>query len=239
MDTPKSMRYNQRIDHLAAGHLFRRIKKEVLSEEKNVQRELFQKKAEAVSAVVATVADLTQAFDYLVDLCASKEACELLAAGCGEPLPEGAEALCRHKRQKVIAAPGLAHDARAVLMDLCQDKGIVLTDQPLRKHLAGIDIGFTIADYGIAETGTLVIDSSSEEVRLATMISEIHVALLPVSRIKADAFELEKQLQDFMRHPSNYLAFITGASRTADIERVLAIGVHGPLALHILLLEDR
>jgi L-lactate dehydrogenase complex protein LldG len=108
----------------------------------------------------------------------------------------------------------------------------------LRSHLAGIDIGFTMADYGIAETGTLVIDSSSEELRLATMVSEMHVAVLPKSRLRATSPDLETELKQFMGAVPNYCAFITGASRTADIERVLALGVHGPLELHILLLES-
>ena len=95
-----------------------------------------------------------------------------------------------------------------------------------------------MVDYGIAETGTLVIDSSSEAVRLATMVSEVHVAVLPKSRIRATALDLETELRDLMQSAPNYAAFITGASRTADIERVLALGVHGPLELHILLLED-
>ena len=113
-----------------------------------------------------------------------------------------------------------------------------MIERGLRDHLEGIDIGFTIADYGIAETGTLVLNSSSEEVRLATMISEIHVAVLAVSRIRETSYDLESELKRFMQSPADYTAFITGASRTADIERVLTLGVHGPLELHILLLED-
>jgi L-lactate dehydrogenase complex protein LldG len=104
--------------------------------------------------------------------------------------------------------------------------------------LSGIDIGLTFIDYGNAETGTLVIDSSSEDVRLSTMVSEIHIGILPKSKIRPSAYDLENELQETMQTAPSYLAFITGASRTADIERVLALGVHGPLELHILLLED-
>ena len=203
-----------------------------------VLEETFQKRAEAVSAVVTKVAGMAEAFDYALDLCERKEACQLLAAGCGEPLSADAEALCGLKQQKVIAAPGLPAEAWTALKQRCDQKGILLTDRPLRRHLAGIDIGFTMADLGIAETGTLVIDSGSEEVRLATMISEIHVAVLPISRLRHDALTAEAELREFMQKPAGYLAFITGASRTADIERVLAIGVHGPLELHVLMMEE-
>lgn len=199
----------------------------------------FIERAEAVSAVAVAVPDLASALAYAVALCVRKEACRLLMAGCAEPLSAAAEALCAPSPDKVMAAPGLEPEVWSELMALCTQNGIRLIDEPLRGRLAGIDIGVTMAERGIAETGSLVIDSSREAVRLATMISEIHVALLPVSRIRGTAFELEAELRKSMHAAGTYLAFITGASRTADIERVLAIGVHGPLELHILLLEDR
>lgn len=198
----------------------------------------FETGARAVSAVVEGVSGLAPALDYAVALCARKEACELLASGCELPLSAGADRLCDEKQQKVMAAPNLPADQLNTLRQSCEQNGIVLTDRPLRDHLAGIDVGLTLADYGIAETGTLVIDSRSEAVRLASMISEIHVALLPTSRIRATADELTAELRRMMAGAAAYMAFITGASRTADIERVLAIGVHGPLELHILLMEE-
>lgn len=70
------------------------------------------------------------------------------------------------------------------------------------------------------------------------MISEIHVCVLHKSRIHPTAEDMYGQLKAYMETKPNYLAFVTGASRTADIERVLALGVHGPLELHILILED-
>ncbi len=200
--------------------------------------DLFKEKAELVSAIVSEVRTPKEAFEYAVDICENKEACQLLISGCEEPLSSKAGDLCDEKQQKIIAAPGLGQSQITELMGLSESKGIGLITGDLRQHLAGIDIGLTFVDYGIAETGTLVLDSSSEDVRLATMISEVHIAVLPISKIRQNAYDLEEELKKYMQSYPNYTAFITGASRTADIERVLAIGVHGPLELHILMLED-
>jgi L-lactate dehydrogenase complex protein LldG len=198
----------------------------------------FRQKAELVSATVTDVKTTQEAFKYCADLCERKQACQLLISGCDDFLSPEAEALCDLKQEKIIAAPALPPDQADMLNELCAARGIRLLTDGLRGHLTGIDIGLTFIDYGIAETGTLVLDSSSEDVRLSTMVSEIHIGILPKSKIRPSAYDLEKELQETMQTAPSYLAFITGASRTADIERVLALGVHGPLELHILLMED-
>lgn len=198
----------------------------------------FTEKAELVSAFVTPVSNEAEALKYVIDLCDKKEACQLLMSGCESGLSEKAEDLCDAKQKKVIAAPGQKKDFYKKLSSLSKKAGFDCIDSGMRDHLAGIDIGVTYADYGIAETGTLMIDCPSEELRLATMISEYHVCLLPKSKIKKDSYAVEKMMLTRMKKTPNYMAYVTGASRTADIERVLALGVHGPLELHILLLED-
>lgn len=202
--------------------------------------EKFRAKAELVSAVVSEVDSMAQAIAYTVDLCTQKEACQLLMSGCDEDLSDKGRDLCELKTMgKIIAAPKLDDASMAELVKQASSREISVIKDGMRKHLGGVDIGFTMADYAIGETGTLVVDCASEELRIATMISEMHVAVIPKSRIKATAEDMYAELKGFMSQKPDYLAFITGPSRTADIERVLALGVHGPLELHILILEDK
>jgi L-lactate dehydrogenase complex protein LldG len=96
-------------------------------------------------------------------------------------------------------------------------------------------IGITQMDWGIANTGTLVQDSSAVEQRLASSLSWIHVALVATDRILADMPSVMTKI-----HPNKcgFIAMISAPSKTADIERVLAIGVHGPERLVILCVDE-
>ncbi len=198
----------------------------------------FIEKARVSAAVVSDVGTFQEAINYTLNLCGSRGACRLKISGCDEQLSSDAEELCKTKQEKIIAAPDLEPQEFALLEKQCGENGFICIGSGMRSQLAGVDIGFTYADIGIAETGTLVLNCPGEELRLATMVCEYHVCLLSKSKIVTDAFAAQEQMHHFMNKGPNYTAFITGPSRTADIERVLTIGVHGPLELHILLVED-
>ncbi len=174
---------------------------------------ILKEKAEAVQVVVNQVSSLQDAFAYAIRV-------------------------TQEQGGAAIAAPGWDAGSRAALKAGCEEAGLELLGENLRERAGAIHTGLTRADWGIADTGTLVLDSSSEDLRLATMLSETHIAVLPISRLRASASDLEAEMNRLMDSPPNYLAFITGASRTADIERVLTLGVLGPLELHLLLLKD-
>lgn len=104
------------------------------------------------------------------------------------------------------------------------------------KHrLMTADLGITGADFGLAESGTVVVRTGKSEGRLVSLVPPVHMAILTADRLLPDVAALIPHLQ----HPpsSSGVIFITGPSRTADIELTLTVGVHGPRELHVLLLE--
>lgn len=98
--------------------------------------------------------------------------------------------------------------------------------------LATADIGITGADFAIADTGTLVLLSGPEQPRLTSLLPPVHIAILEKENIVLNIHALFAKLGE--SYKKNYdefctcISFITGPSRTADIELNLTLGVHGP-----------
>lgn len=189
----------------------------------------FKKKASMVSAFVHAVSGIEDALKKTIHLCRQKDPCEYLMPRQNRHHDDSPNAV------KILSAPNLDVFSYDLLQSLCQENNITLIKEGVRNYPGGIDMGVTLMDFGIAETGTLVLNSDSEETRLSTMLCETHVAIIDKANIRKTALDMADELTEMTKQPSSYTAFITGASRTADIERVLALGVHGPLELHIML----
>jgi L-lactate dehydrogenase complex protein LldG len=102
----------------------------------------------------------------------------------------------------------------------------------------GIEKAIVESNLAIAETGTVVIDNNDETLRRATSLAEeLNIVVLSSSIVSflEDSNEL---LNNLTKKDHAYITFITGASRTADIELVLAMGVHGPLRVNIIIITD-
>ena len=107
-----------------------------------------------------------------------------------------------------------------------------------RARLGAEHVGVARAARGIAETGTCVVVTDDEETRLTTMLPETSLLILRVADIVPTLPDMAPFLPERQADGKiSYTSFITGPSRTADIERVSAIGVHGPLDVHIILVE--
>ena len=99
------------------------------------------------------------------------------------------------------------------------------------------DMGVTGAQWAIAETGTLALESDVERHRLASLVPPVHVTIIEAERIRQTLGEVLLAIDEKGRNLSRTITFITGPSRTSDIELTLAIGVHGPAELHVIVLE--
>lgn len=120
---------------------------------------------------------------------------------------------------------------------LLGDLGVAVVELGDTAATADADLGITGAVYGISLTGSVVVDSMRAGARTASLLPPIHLALLRRDAILPTPGDLFRHLAERLPDglPSN-LVFITGPSRSADIELQLTVGVHGPKALIIGLL---
>lgn len=173
----------------------------------------FKSNAEGVSAEVFRVPTQGAALDFIMDvikqeLVSDKPGHYATAAGC--PFFENVD------EDRLDHIPGLSFDIS-------------------RERAANARIGISQVDWALADTGTLVQDATSIDKRLVSTLPEIHIALIDSNCLLPDMTALLEKLSP---QQMNYIAMITGPSRTADIERVLTIGVHGPKRLIIILVDD-
>lgn len=122
-------------------------------------------------------------------------------------------------------------------------KGIAFITDPTESDIvtnaARADIGITGIDYALAETGSLVLLARAEQPRSVSLLPPVHIALIRPEQIIRGFDELFELLRaDFeATGVKSAVTFITGPSRTADIELTLVVGVHGPQQLHAVLID--
>lgn len=129
------------------------------------------------------------------------------------------------------------HDG-ALTLPACQRLALptLRTDKPYNVHdLEACDVGVTECDALVAQTGTVVVTSRSSGGRAVSVLPPHHVVVARRDQLVRDlpaAFALVKQ-----RYAPNFpsmISFVTGPSRTGDIERILVLGAHGPKKLTVL-----
>ncbi|MCE5286986.1 MAG: lactate utilization protein [Pelosinus sp.] len=173
----------------------------------------FKTRAENVAAIVHRVKTTAEAKAIIIDIIKDAKAKKVVAT------------------QEIVPP---ASNFKAALHDM----GVELfTDQSdIRTHADTSDIGIAGVEFGIAETGSVCEDGLAIEQRLITTLPSTSIVIMHsgnVARNITTAFEIIAQVFN-----QGYISFITGPSRTSDIERVLTIGVHGPSKLIIIAVDE-
>ncbi|MBI4641745.1 MAG: lactate utilization protein, partial [Candidatus Tectomicrobia bacterium] len=132
-----------------------------------------------------------------------------------------------------------------------QEAGISLTavgteqlqdEEALTTLLASADLGLSGSDFAVAETGSLVLLAEEGKGRLITLLPTYHIALLTPDRLVPTFQDLVTLLRLLPRSPSgrtlrSAITFVTGPSKSGDIELHLTKGVHGPKEFHVIVVK--
>jgi L-lactate dehydrogenase complex protein LldG len=137
-----------------------------------------------------------------------------------------------------LAASGLSGEAVATADVASLDWASAGLQVEARPAVYADKTGISSCFCAIAETGTLMLLSGPDSPATVSLLPETHIALLEVSRIVAtmeDAFALLRAERGSLPRAVN---FISGPSRTGDIEQTIVLGAHGPCRVHLILIGE-
>lgn len=107
------------------------------------------------------------------------------------------------------------------------------------KPLAEADVALTTCEVLVARTGTMVMSAAQPSGRTTSVYAPVHICIAEASQV---VYELEEAIQlmkeKYGIHLPSLITFATGPSRTADIEKTLVVGVHGPKEVYCLLADQ-
>jgi L-lactate dehydrogenase complex protein LldG len=112
-----------------------------------------------------------------------------------------------------------------------------LTNQ-LHENVSDCDLSITTCEALVARTGTIVLSSNTESGRTASVYAPIHICIAYASQLKGDIADALTFIQSKYKQLPSLISFATGPSRTADIEKTLVVGVHGPKEVYCFLVEE-
>ncbi len=152
-----------------------------------------------------------------------------------------------HTRPSHLIAPAIhltKEDAARVFGTEATVEAIQLhARESLRQKFIEASVGISGANMAIAETGTVVIVTNEGNADLTTTLPPVHIALFGIDKLVATLDDAVAVLRMLPRSGtgqvmSSYVNWITGPSRSADIEQSLTIGVHGPREMHCVILDN-
>lgn len=188
-------------------------------------------------ALVELFAERARAVAALVSLARNVDEAAQLIASPGAPTTTGR---CTATSQALSRYPELRDALRGLGVDLRLAEELDANAEGpsgTAARMAG-DIGVVLGRAGVAETGSFLSVEETLPARLLGMLSDTVYALIPASSIVPTLDEMGRTLSRLSSEGTRYISLITGPSRTADIERVLTIGVQGPKVLHVILVSE-
>ena len=198
-----------------------------------------QQELDAVGGVVAHVHSAPEAVAYIMHLAQQKDA--HLVVRWQSDLLEALE-VDAALYQQGITVHTTALPPGTVAGEATSTATMTTRRRELRELLGRAELGLSGVDYVIAETGTLVLMARAGQMRGVSLLPPVHVAVTRTSQIIATLADYLLLAQAAGTDPQQYLtscvSFVTGPSRTGDIELKLTVGVHGPGELHLVVLDD-